>query len=244
MGPSAKKFYAVKAGKKPGIYNTWAECQAQIIGYSNAKLKSFLSYAEAEAFMGGGSLSPIATWGTKAPSPPPQTYYAVAVGRAPGVYTKWEEASAAIKGYSGQNYKKFFTHQEAEEYVRAWAETAYGEQRSGTDTDSGSESTHEHQHEIDEKIDLFSRLQSTRWNPGRWSATTHVAAFKELVRHCDELGMPTNAIQQVVLFINSIREANHDGAKTWKANMKNVLRQQSDITTDVVYDDFVARLGN
>ena len=56
--------------------------------------------------------------------------------------------------------------------------------------------------------------------------------------------MPTNAIQQVVLFINSIREANHDGAKTWKANMKNVLRQQSDITTDVVYDDFVARLGN
>ena len=29
----AKKFYAVKIGKNPGIYETWEECQNQISGF-------------------------------------------------------------------------------------------------------------------------------------------------------------------------------------------------------------------
>ena len=29
----SKKFYAVKIGKKPGIYKTWEECQEQIKGF-------------------------------------------------------------------------------------------------------------------------------------------------------------------------------------------------------------------
>ena len=28
------KFYAVKEGKKPGIYHTWDECKEQVNGYS------------------------------------------------------------------------------------------------------------------------------------------------------------------------------------------------------------------
>lgn len=31
-----EKFYAVKCGMIPGIYMTWAECQAQTSGYSGA----------------------------------------------------------------------------------------------------------------------------------------------------------------------------------------------------------------
>jgi len=27
------KFYVVWEGKKPGVYATWAECQAQVNGY-------------------------------------------------------------------------------------------------------------------------------------------------------------------------------------------------------------------
>lgn len=38
----AKKFYAVKVGKKPGIYETWAECQSQISGFSGAIYRGFL----------------------------------------------------------------------------------------------------------------------------------------------------------------------------------------------------------
>lgn len=43
-------FYAVKEGKKPGIYNTWEECQEQIKGFSGAKYKKFTSYDEAAHF--------------------------------------------------------------------------------------------------------------------------------------------------------------------------------------------------
>lgn len=45
------KFYAVKVGRRPGIYSTWAECQKQILGFSGAKFKSFTSRKEAEEFI-------------------------------------------------------------------------------------------------------------------------------------------------------------------------------------------------
>ena len=36
-----QKYYVVWQGKSPGIYDTWAECQTQIAGISDAKYKSF-----------------------------------------------------------------------------------------------------------------------------------------------------------------------------------------------------------
>ncbi|MBR1390241.1 MAG: ribonuclease H family protein [Lachnospiraceae bacterium] len=49
----ATKFYAVKIGKKPGIYTTWEECRAMVEGYSGAKYKSFPTREEAQAYLGG-----------------------------------------------------------------------------------------------------------------------------------------------------------------------------------------------
>ncbi len=49
----AKKYYAVKKGVKPGIYETWNECQLQINGYSGAEYKSFTTYNEALQYMKG-----------------------------------------------------------------------------------------------------------------------------------------------------------------------------------------------
>lgn len=54
-----KKYYAVKCGVKPGIYETWAECEAQTKGFSGAKYKSFGSMAEAEKYMIGEDCSII-----------------------------------------------------------------------------------------------------------------------------------------------------------------------------------------
>lgn len=48
----AKKVYAVKKGKKTGIFATWAECKANVDGYSGAQFKSFATKAEAEAYLG------------------------------------------------------------------------------------------------------------------------------------------------------------------------------------------------
>lgn len=50
---AAKKFYAVAAGRVPGIYMTWNDCQKQVIGYKGAKYKSFPTMEAAEAYMNG-----------------------------------------------------------------------------------------------------------------------------------------------------------------------------------------------
>ncbi|CAM3087014.1 ribonuclease H family protein [Lactiplantibacillus plajomi] len=47
----AQKYYAVRKGKQPGIYRTWAETQQQVSGFSQAQYKSFTTEAAAEAFM-------------------------------------------------------------------------------------------------------------------------------------------------------------------------------------------------
>ena len=52
----AVKFYAVRNGRVPGIYETWPECETQVKGYPGAVYKSFKSRDEAEAFLEGASL--------------------------------------------------------------------------------------------------------------------------------------------------------------------------------------------
>ena len=46
------KYYAVKTGRKPGVYKSWAECQAQVNGYSGATYQKFDSLAAAKTFIG------------------------------------------------------------------------------------------------------------------------------------------------------------------------------------------------
>ena len=45
------KFYAVKKGKKTGIFSTWDECKEQVTGFKGAIYKSFKTLSEAEAFL-------------------------------------------------------------------------------------------------------------------------------------------------------------------------------------------------
>ncbi len=44
-------YYAVKKGRKRGIYSTWSECEAQVKGYSGAVFKKFSTYEEALKFI-------------------------------------------------------------------------------------------------------------------------------------------------------------------------------------------------
>lgn len=46
------KYYAVKKGKKTGIYLKWDDCKQQVMGFSGAIYKSFPTKEEAEAFLG------------------------------------------------------------------------------------------------------------------------------------------------------------------------------------------------
>ena len=46
---ATKKYYAVQAGRVPGIYTTWNDCQKQVVGYKGAKFKSFPTQEAAQA---------------------------------------------------------------------------------------------------------------------------------------------------------------------------------------------------
>lgn len=43
-----QKFYVVWQGRKPGIYTSWKECEAQVSGFENARYKAFDSMVEAK----------------------------------------------------------------------------------------------------------------------------------------------------------------------------------------------------
>lgn len=44
-----QKYYVVWVGKKPGVYNSWPDCQKQVEQVDDAKFKSFESLEEANA---------------------------------------------------------------------------------------------------------------------------------------------------------------------------------------------------
>jgi ribonuclease HI len=51
MGKESKKYYAVRIGHKPGIYNSWLECKSQIHKFPGAIYKSFGNLSEAKEFI-------------------------------------------------------------------------------------------------------------------------------------------------------------------------------------------------
>ena len=50
-------YYAVKNGKNPGIYSTWAECEKQVKGFPNAQFKKWKTKDEAEAYIRAEKIS-------------------------------------------------------------------------------------------------------------------------------------------------------------------------------------------
>lgn len=80
--------------------------------------KSFESREAAEDFIAGRKA--VARDG----EPVQEKYYAVAVGRDPGIYTEWEEASRAITGWKGPKYRRFDTRAEAANYIRLYGNPA------------------------------------------------------------------------------------------------------------------------
>lgn len=48
---ASRKYYAIKKGRKTGIFNTWDECKAYVQGVAGAQYKSFKTYEEAENYL-------------------------------------------------------------------------------------------------------------------------------------------------------------------------------------------------
>lgn len=47
----AKKYYAVRKGLMPGVYDSWDECKSQVHGFPGAEYKSFSTLEEAKNFV-------------------------------------------------------------------------------------------------------------------------------------------------------------------------------------------------
>lgn len=47
------RFYAVRRGRRVGVFRTWPECEMQVRYYSGAVFKGFNTEEDAIAFMGG-----------------------------------------------------------------------------------------------------------------------------------------------------------------------------------------------
>lgn len=112
---SKKKFYAVKRGVVPGIYESWDECSKNVNGYSGSIYKGFETRAEAVEWLGiddVGDEPKLYTVTDKA-------WYAVRVGEDPGIYESWEEAKKAIGYYENDAvFRKFYTKEDAVKFMQ------------------------------------------------------------------------------------------------------------------------------
>ena len=108
----AKKFYAVKRGRKTGLYTVWAECAAQVKGFQGAIYKGFMTEEEARAWLGGVDAraeQPRAAAEMAAPSAPDADYIIHTDGsclRNPGGAGGWAAvietaATGAVEEKSG-----------------------------------------------------------------------------------------------------------------------------------------------
>lgn len=48
---AVKKFYAVKKGRKTGVFSSWDECKASVDNYPGAIFKGFVTLAEAKSYL-------------------------------------------------------------------------------------------------------------------------------------------------------------------------------------------------
>ena len=108
----AKKFYAVKRGRKTGLFTVWAECAAQVKGFQGAVYKGFMTEEEARAWLGGVDAraeQPRAAAEMAAPSAPDADYIIHTDGsclRTPGGAGGWAAvietaATGAVEEKSG-----------------------------------------------------------------------------------------------------------------------------------------------
>ncbi|HTJ12733.1 MAG TPA: ribonuclease H family protein [Dinghuibacter sp.] len=98
-----KKFYVVWQGRKPGVYDNWADAKAQIDGFPDARYKGFPTQPEAQTAFRGNSASYIFK-GAKAEPKAPRAGLGVPIKDSLCVDAAWNTATGAME-YQGVYYK-------------------------------------------------------------------------------------------------------------------------------------------
>ena len=151
----AKKFYAVKVGKIPGIYETWPDCQDQINGYSGAVYKGFATREEAAAFISGES---------DASKTPEEIEETQAVAYVDGSY----DATTSAFSYG----MVLFYNQEEHHFSEKYTDTELAQMHNVAGEIKGSEAAIRYclEHNI-ESITIYHDYEGiAKWCNGEWQA--------------------------------------------------------------------------
>ena len=114
----AGKYYVVKVGKEPGIYQSWDKCKAMVHGYPGAVYKSFKTLTEAEAFLGNAAEATASKRDAKASIKSKSD--TEAVDKVPDIYAFVDgsyNVATKVYGYGG-----FLIHHGAKEVLQGSGE--------------------------------------------------------------------------------------------------------------------------
>lgn len=101
-------------------------------------------------------------------------YYAVKVGRIPGIYQTWDETKEQINGYSGAVYKGFTTLHDAEQFILESNEQA-------SDNKKENVTSGDLNNQIEEKIANLSEDEVVAFVDGSYNAEKEKAGFGTII---------------------------------------------------------------
>lgn len=171
----AQKFYAVKNGRKTGIFLTWNECKEQINGFSSAVYKSFLTREEAENYLAAGEKEK-------------ENLPTVSSGEVPD---SSERAIAYVDGSYKKATKEFscgavlFWHGKALKFSKKFDDPAMASMRNVAGEIMGSVSVINYclRNDIPEIVIFHDYEGVARWANGEWKA--NLDATKAYKDFCD-----------------------------------------------------------
>lgn len=164
----AKKYYAVKNGRKIGIFESWAECKESVSGFSGAQYKSFFSGSDAKAYICGDTES-------------------IADGKRDGAAVAYVDGSYNAK--TGEfSYGAVIFHNGKEINIsRAFCDKEAAAMRNVAGEIRGAQAAMSYciENKID-KLDLYYDYQGIEcWCTGAWSANK--TGTKEYKKYYDEI---------------------------------------------------------
>jgi ribonuclease HI len=126
-------FYAVKNGHKKGLLTNKTALEKSIKDFANPEYKEFNNMPDAMNYLSGKNIiqkNVLLIDDTlnnnkiknnkkiKEEFNLKDKFYAVRVGRQPGIYKTWKECQEQIMHFPNQQFKKFETKKEAEDFIK------------------------------------------------------------------------------------------------------------------------------
>lgn len=163
-----KKYYAVRKGKKTGIFETWKECLEQVSGFSGAEYKSFPKKEDAEDYIENNLKKE-------------EVNEDAAVAYVDGSYLHKERkfSFGAVLFYKGEEYQ----------FKAAFSDSELAKMRNVAGEIKGSEFVMKYciENDIPEIVIYYDYEGIEKWCSGAWQANKEgTKAYKNLYMECSK----------------------------------------------------------